>query len=566
MSDSPEVRDARKLNARSRTLLGGIDRSGARSMFKAIGLNDDDLNKPLIAIANTWIEIGPCNYHLRRIAAKIKEGVRAAGGTPLEFNTVSINDGITMGTEGMKASLISRELIADSIELVTRANYFDGVIAIGACDKTIPGSIMGLLRLDLPSIFLYGGTIVAGELDGKPLDIVSVYEAIGAYTSGKITEEQLKAIEDHACPGAGACGGQYTANTMATISEIMGICPMGMADVPAVDPDKDKVAFQAGEMILDLIEKDLRPSQFITRKSLENAIASAAASAGSTNSILHTLAFAREAGIDFTLDDIEAISKRTPMIGDLRPTGRFVAADTYKAGGVRLLAQRMLKGGYLHGDAMTVTGRTLAEEAAEAVETPGQEVIRPLSNPIKASGGLVVLKGNLAPDGAAAKLKGDEPQYHRGPARVFESEEDAYHAVENREIKAGDVVVIRYEGPVGGPGMREMLQVTASIVGQGLGRDVMLITDGRFSGGTRGLMIGHIAPEAMVGGPLGLLQEGDIIVVDVAKRSLSVELSDEELAKRKAAWTAPEPHYKSGVMAKYAKLVAQASDGAVTNR
>lgn len=562
---NPNGDRTRALNTRSRTLVEGDDRAGARAMFKAIGLTDDDLAKPLIGIANTWTEIGPCNFHLRRLSAKVKEGIRAAGGTPLEFNTVSISDGITMGTEGMKASLISRELIADDIELVVRANMLDGVVALSSCDKTIPGTMMALIRLDLPSLMLYGGTIMPGMVDGKPVDIVSVYEAIGAYSAGKITREQLNAIENAACPGPGACGGQFTANTMAMISQIIGICPMGFADVPAEDPRKDDVSFQAGELILKLIEQDIRPSQLFTRAALENAIATATATAGSTNAVLHTLAFAREAGVPFTLDDIEAISKRTPVIADMRPTGRFVAADLYRAGGVALLTQRMIEGGYLDGSTPTVTGQTLAQIAATAQETPGQEVIRPLDQLIKETGGLVVLKGNLAPDGAVVKLKGDEPAYHRGPARVFDREDDAFHAVQQQQIKPGDVVIIRYEGPVGGPGMREMLQTTAALVGQGLGRDVMLITDGRFSGGTRGLMIGHVAPEAMVGGPLGLLQEGDMIEVDVNERRISVLLDDAELERRRAAWMQPAPRYTSGVMAKYAKLARQADDGAVTN-
>ena len=555
----------RALNARSRTLVEGDDRAGARAMFKAIGLTDDDLAKPLIGIANTWTEIGPCNFHLRRLSAKVREGIRAAGGTPLEFNTVSISDGITMGTEGMKASLISRELIADDIELVVRANMLDGVVALSSCDKTIPGTMMALIRLDLPSLMLYGGTIMPGKVDGESVDIVSVYEAIGAYSAGRITREQLNAIENAACPGPGACGGQFTANTMAMISQIIGICPMGFADVPAEDPRKDDVAYQAGELVLKLIENNVRPSQLFTRTALENAIATATATAGSTNAVLHTLAFAREAGIPFTLDDIEAISNRTPVITDMRPTGRFLAADLYRAGGVALLTKRMIEGGYLNGDAPTVTGQTLAQIAASAQETPGQEVVRPLDQPIKETGGLVVLKGNLAPDGAVVKLKGDEPTYHRGPARVFDREDDAFHAVQNEQINSGDVVIIRYEGPVGGPGMREMLQTTAALVGRGLGRDVMLITDGRFSGGTRGLMIGHVAPEAMVGGPLALLQEGDMIEVDINERRISVLLDDAELERRRAAWKRPAPHYTSGVMAKYARLARQADDGAVTN-
>lgn len=557
--------ERQELNTRSRTLVEGADRAGARAMLKAIGLTDEDLAKPLIAVANTWTEIGPCNFHLRRLAAKVKEGIRAAGGTPFEFNTISINDGITMGTEGMKASLISREIIADSIELVTRANMLDGIIALSSCDKTIPGTIMALIRLNLPGLMLYGGTIMPGSHQGEDVDLVNVFEAIGKYQTDQITLEELHALEDVACPGAGACGGQFTANTMATISEIMGICPTGMASVPAEDPEKDDVAFRAGTMVLDLIKKDIRPRQIITRVALENAIASAAATAGSTNAVLHTLAFAREAGIDFTLDDIESISRRTPVIADMRPTGKYMALHMHQAGGVALLAQRMVDGGLMDGSATTVTGQTIAEIAASAEETPGQEVILPLDDPIKETGGLVVLRGNLAPQGAVVKLKGDEPTHHRGPARIFNREEDAFEAIQNRKIVKDDVVVIRYEGPTGGPGMREMLQVTAALVGQGLGQDVMLITDGRFSGGTRGLMIGHVAPEAMVGGPIGLLEEGDIIEVDIPARKIQVELSDDVLAERRASWTAPEPNYSGGVMAKYAKLVAQADDGASTN-
>jgi len=566
MSDSPEIRDAVKaLNARSRTLVAGDDRAAARSMFKAIGLTDDDLNKPIIGIANTWTEVGPCNFHLRRLAHKMKEGIRAAGGTPLEFNTVSISDGITMGTEGMKASLISREMIADSIELVARANYFDGVIALAACDKTMPGTIMALIRLDVPSLMLYGGSIMPGKLNGKDLTVQSVFEAAGAYAAGKITAEEFKAVEDAACPGPGACGGQFTANTMGTLAEIMGICPMGYADVPAMDAEKDNVAFRAGELILKMIEMDIRPSKIITRKSLENAIASVATTGGSTNGVLHTLAFAREASIPFTLEDIEHISKRTPLIADLLPTGKYTAVDVHKAGGIRLIAKRLVDGGYVDGSCLTATGKTLAEEAASAVETPGQQVIRDWDNAISPEGGLHILSGNLAPRGAVIKLKGDEPRIHRGPARIFNREEDAMYAVQTQQIVAGDVVIIRYEGPVGGPGMREMLGVTAAITGQGLGRDVLLITDGRFSGATRGMCIGHVAPEAMLGGPLGLLQEGDTIIVDIDARTLNVELSAAELEKRAAAWTPPKPNYSSGVMAKYAKTAQQADDGAVTN-
>ncbi|MBC8097823.1 MAG: dihydroxy-acid dehydratase [Armatimonadetes bacterium] len=564
MSDATHA-VATALNTRSRALIEGDNRAAARAMFKAIGLSDADLAKPLIAIANTWTEIGPCNFHLRRLSAKLKEGVRAAGGTPLEFNTISISDGITMGTEGMKASLISRELIADSIELVARANYFDGIIALSSCDKTIPGTVMALLRLDIPALMLYGGSIAPGNYRGKDVTIQDVFEAIGAHANGRITQAELHDIEAVACPGPGACGGQFTANTMATLCEIMGISPMGMNDIPAMSDGKDAVSVKAGELIMQLIADDRRPSHIVTRQALENAIASAAATGGSTNAILHTLAFAREAGIPLTLDDIEAVSARTPLLADMKPTGRFTAIDMHHAGGIRLLAQRMLEGGYLHGDALTVTGQTLAHEAASAHETPGQQVIVPLAAPLHATGGLVVLKGNLAPRGAVIKLKGDEPTVHRGPARVFEREEDAMAAVQAQQIVKGDVVVIRYEGPVGGPGMREMLGVTAAISGQGLGRDVLLITDGRFSGATRGLCIGHIAPEAMLGGAIGLVREGDLIEVDTAERRLSILVSEEELAARQAAWRAPQPHYTSGVMSKYARTTLQADDGAVTN-
>jgi dihydroxy-acid dehydratase len=564
MSDSPQIRDAvHKL--RSRTLLEGNDRAAARAMLKAIGLTDADLAKPLIGIANTWTEVGPCNFHLRRLAHKLKEGVRAAGGTPLEFNTVSISDGITMGTEGMKASLISREMIADSVELIARANYFDGLICLSACDKTMPGTIMSIIRLDIPAMMLYGGTIMPGKLDGKDLTVQDVFEAAGAYAAGKISAEQFKAVEDAACPGPGACGGQFTANTMGTLAEIMGICPMGYADIPAMDSAKDSVSVRAGELIMQMVEQDLRPSKIITRKSMENAMASVAATGGSTNAVLHTLAFAREAGIPWTIDDIEQINKRTPLICDLKPTGAYTALDVHNAGGIRLIAQRLVEGGYADGSCLTITGKTLAQEAASAHEPAGQQVIHTWANAINQNGGLHILKGNLAPRGGVIKLKGTEPRVHRGPARIFNREEDAMHAVQSLQIKAGDVVVIRYEGPVGGPGMREMLGVTAAINGQGLGQDVLLITDGRFSGATRGMCIGHVAPEAMLGGPIGLLQEGDIITVDIEQRSLNVDLSAAELERRAAAWQPPAPHYRRGVLAKYALTAQQADDGAISN-
>ena len=551
------------LNQRSRTLVHGAERAGARAMLKAVGYDDEALAKPLIGIANTWTEIGPCNFHLRKLAYDVKRGIRAAGGTPFEFNTVSISDGITMGTEGMKGSLVSREVIADSIELVAMSNMLDGVVALSACDKTIPGTIMALIRLNLPALMLYGGTIYPGQFKGQDVDLVNVFEALGRFQAGQITYEELIAVENVACPGPGACGGQFTANTMAMISEIIGICPMGMGDVPAEDPQKATVAYQAGQMMMDVLARGIRPADLVTRTSLENAIAASAATAGSTNSILHCLAFAREAGIELTLDDIEAISRRTPIIGDLRPTGRYVALDLYKAGGVPILLNRLMAGGHLRGDTPTVSGQTLAEACADAQETAGQDVIRDLDDAIKDSGGLVVLKGNLAPDGAVVKLK-DVPPPLTGPARVFDTEEAAFEAVAQRQIVEGDVLVIRYEGPVGGPGMREMLQITAALFGQGLGSKVGLITDGRFSGGTRGLMIGHTAPEAAVGGPIALLQEGDRITIDVSQRLLEVDLSAAELAGRRAEWQPPQPNYTKGVMAKYAQLVSQANDGAVT--
>ena len=561
MSSTNGVRAA--LNQRSRTLVAGAERAGARAMLKAVGYDDEALAKPLIGVANTWTEIGPCNFHLRKLAVDVKRGIRAAGGTPFEFNTVSISDGITMGTEGMKGSLISREVIADSIELVAMSNMLDGVVALSACDKTIPGTIMALIRLNVPSLMLYGGTIYPGMHKGERLDVVSVYEALGKFQSGEITHDELMAVENLACPGPGACGGQFTANTMAMISEIIGICPMGMGDVPAEDPEKENVSYRAGELMLQILENNIRPSDLVTRRSLENALAASAATAGSTNSILHCLAFAREAGIEFTLDDIEQISRRTPIIGDLRPTGKYVALDLYRAGGVPILVNRLIEGGYLSGDTQTVTGQTLAQACADAAETDGQDVVRDLDNAIKDSGGLIVLKGNLAPDGAVVKLK-DTPPPLIGPARVFNTEEDAFEAVSNRQIVEGDVVIIRYEGPVGGPGMREMLQITAALFGQGLGGKVGLVTDGRFSGGTRGLMIGHCAPEAAVGGPIALLEEGDMITIHISQRLLHVDLRDAELEARRARWQAPIPNYSKGVMAKYARQVSQANDGAVT--
>jgi len=549
---------------RSRTITDGRDRAGARSMLKAIGFTDQDLARPIVGIANTWIETMPCNFHLRRLAAKVKEGVRAAGGTPMEFNTIAISDGVTMGTEGMKASLISREVIADSIELVGRGHMFDAMVALVACDKTIPGAAMALLRLNVPSILLYGGSIAPGRFDGHDVTIQDVYEAIGANAAGLMTDADLKRLEDAACPAAGACGGQFTANTMSTVMEFIGMSPMGFNGIPAMDAKKDEVSYQTGQMVMDLLKRGVRPRDILTRKAFENAIASVAASGGSTNSVLHLLAMATEAEVSLSIDDFDPISSRTPLLADLKPGGKYVATDVHRAGGIPLIAKKLIEGGFLDETQMTPSGRTLGEEARAVKETPGQDVVKSVSNPIKKSGGLVILKGNLAPEGGVVKITGHERLQHRGPARVFDREEDAMQAVTSRSIKAGDVVVIRYEGPRGGPGMREMLGVTGALVGQGLGESVALLTDGRFSGATRGLMVGHVAPEAARGGPIAALADGDTIVFDVEKRRLDVELSDAEIKKRLANWREPEPRYKSGVFAKYAALVSSASEGAVT--
>ncbi len=553
------------LKKHSSAITDGPSRAPARSMFKAVGYGDDDLRKPFIGVANSWIEIGPCNFHLRRLSAKVKEGIRAAGGTPFEFNTVSINDGITMGAEGMKASLVSREVIADSVELVARGNHFDAIVCLSGCDKTNPGMMMALARLDIPGLVLYGGSIVPGHYAGRDVTIADVFEAVGKYTSGQIGDAELKAIEDSACPGAGACGGQFTANTMSTVMEFLGISPMGSNGIPAMSPEKDGAAFAAGQLVMDLLRNDLRPSQIFTRQAFENAIACVAATGGSTNAVLHLLALAKEAGVDLNIDDFDRISEHTPIIADLKPGGRFVASDVYAAGGIQLIAKRLLEGGYLHRDAITVTGRTIAEEASKAQETPGQEVVVPLDRPLKPTGGLVILKGNLAPEGCVVKMAGHNMLYHRGPARVFDSEEASFEAVKNNTIKPNDVVVIRYEGPKGGPGMREMLGVTAALAGAGLDSSVALLTDGRFSGATHGLMAGHVAPEAARGGPIAVVRDGDMIVFDVNARRLSVELSDAELADRLKAWTPPAPKYKSGVMAKYANMVSSSSTGATTS-
>jgi len=548
----------------SRNITEGSSRAGARSMYKAVGFTDADLAKPLIAVANTWIETMPCNFHLRRLAVKVKEGIKAAGGTPMEFNTIAISDGETMGTEGMKASLVSREVIADSIELVCRGQLFDAVVCLVGCDKTIPGAAMALARMNLPGLVLYGGTIAPGKFRGKDVTIQDVYEAIGANAAGKMSDSDLRELENVACPGAGACGGQYTANTMSTVMEAIGLSPMGFNAIPAMDPRKDEVAYRCGEVVMNLLQKGIRPSDILTKKAFENAIASVAVTGGSTNSVLHLLAISREMGVPLHIDDFQRVSERTPLLANLKPAGKYVATDVDAAGGIPVIAKRLLDGKHADGSAMTVTGKTFAEEANNARETPGQDVIAPLAQPLKATGGLVILKGNLAPEGAVVKMSGHERPSHTGPARVFDSEEAAMQALIGKQIKPGDVVVIRYEGPKGGPGMREMLGVTAAIVGEGLGETVALLTDGRFSGATRGLMIGHVAPEAALGGPIAAVHEGDRIIIDTKTRKLEVEISDAEISRRLAEWKSPPPKYTTGVFAKYAALVASAAEGAIT--
>ena len=533
-------------------------------MLKAVGFTDADLRRPLVGVANTWIEVMPCNIHLRDLAVHVKEGIREAGGTPIEFNTIAISDGISMGTEGMKASLVSREVVADSIELVVRGHLFDAVVALCGCDKTIPGTAMALARLDVPGLVLYGGSIDPGKFEGRDVTIQDVFEAVGAHAAGRMSDEALKNLEDRACPGAGACGGQFTANTMAMALEFLGISPMGSAGVPATDPHRKEVAREAGRLSMRLLRDDLRPRRILTMQAFENAIASIAATGGSTNGVLHLLALSREAGVPLKIDDFDRISGRTPLLADLKPGGRFIANDMQRAGGTRLIAKRLLEAKVLHADALTVSGASLGEEAAKASEAAGQEVIRPLANPISETGGLVILRGSLAPDGCVVKVAGKSWLAHRGPARVFDREEDAFRAVQERRIEAGDVVVIRYEGPGGGPGMREMLGVTAAIVGQGLGDKVALLTDGRFSGATHGLMAGHVAPEAARGGPIAAVRDGDTIVFDVKKRRLDLEVSKSEISARMKSWKAPAPRYAGGVFAKYARLVSSASEGAVT--
>jgi dihydroxy-acid dehydratase len=552
------------LKHRSRSITEGNSRAGARSMFKAIGFTDADLSKPLVGVANTWIETMPCNFHLRRLTEKVKEGIRAAGGTPMEFNTIAISDGETMGTEGMKASLVSREVIADSIELVCRGQLFDAVVCVVGCDKTIPAGAMALARLNIPGLVLYGGTIAPGVYRGKDVTIQDVYEAIGANAAGKMSDAELHELENVACPGAGACGGQYTANTMSTVMELIGLSPMGFNGVPAMDARKDDVAFRCGAVVMNLLEKGILPKDILTRAAFDNAIAGVACTGGSTNAVLHLLALAREIGIPLAIDDFQKVSERTPLLANLKPAGKYVAADVDKAGGIPVIAKRLFDGKFADGSTMTVTGRTFGEEANAAKETPGQPVIAPLDHPLKKTGGLVILHGNIAPEGCVVKISGHERLTHRGPARVFDSEEAAMAAVTGKQIKPNDVVVIRNEGPKGGPGMREMLGVTAAIVGEGLGDSVALLTDGRFSGATRGLMIGHVAPEAALGGPIAALREGDTIHIDINQRKLEVEVNDSTLKHRLSEWKALKPKYPSGVFAKYAALVQSASEGAIT--
>jgi len=549
---------------KSRTILDGPDRAAARAFFRAIGFTDDDLKRPLIGVAHCWIEITPCNWNHRKLAEKVKEGVRAAGGTPIEFNSITVTDGIAMGTEGMKASLISRETVADSVELVVRGHLMDAFVGISGCDKTIPAMVMAMARLDLPSVMLYGGSILYGEYKGRRLTIQDVFEAVGAFNAGKIDAQELGAIESRACPGGGACGGQFTANTMATAFEMLGVSPMGSNDVPAMDPRKEEIAFETGKLVMDLLNKGVRPRQLITKRALQNAIAGVMATGGSTNAVLHLLAVAKEAGVKLTIDEFDPVSRRTPLLADLKPWGSYTAPEMYAAGGMAVVAKRLLDAGLLNATEMTVTGRTIGDEARAARETPGQKVIRPLANPIARHGGIAILRGNLAPEGCVAKVAGHAEEVFRGAARVFEREEDAFVAVKAGKIKAGDFIVIRYEGPKGGPGMREMLHVTGALQGAGLGSSVALMTDGRFSGATHGVMVAHVAPEAAVGGPIAAVRNGDTIVLDVKQRRLDVELSAAEIKKRLRAVKPPKPRYTWGVMAKYARLVSSASDGAVT--
>ena len=548
----------------SRAITEGPDRAPARAMLKGMGFTDADLSRPIVGVASTWTETMPCNFHLRRLAERVKEGIRAAGATPMEFNTIAISDGVTMGTEGMKASLVSREVIADSVELVGRGHLFDAMVVLVGCDKTLPGGAMALLRLDLPSLLLYGGSIAPGRFEGRDVTIQDVFEAVGAHAAGKLPLAKLKELEDVACPGSGACGGQYTANTMALAMEVLGLSPPGYATIPAEDPRKDDATRAAGATVVKLLKEGCKPSSVLSRTSFDNAIAAVAATGGSTNAVLHLLAIAREAHIPLEIDDFEEVSRRTPLIADLKPGGQYTAVDLDRAGGMGLVVQRLLQEKKLDGTARTADGKTWNDHAKDAKEWPGQKVVRPSGQPLRPTGGLVILHGNLAPEGCVLKMAGHERSYHRGPARVFDREEDAFAAVRDRRIHAGDVMVIRYEGPKGGPGMREMLGVTAAIVGQGLGYDCALLTDGRFSGATRGLMIGHVSPEAALGGPIAGVHEGDTIHIDINQRVLEVEVSDTALRQRMAQWKAPQPKYPGGVFGKYAALVSSASEGAIT--
>jgi dihydroxy-acid dehydratase len=560
----PYIRSTDPAKRHSSALTDGPDRAPARSMLKAIGFTDDDLAKPLIGVATTWIETMPCNFNQRRLAEFVKQGIRRAGGTPMEFNTISVSDAVTMGTEGMKMSLVSREVIADSIELTARGHLFDGLVCLVGCDKTVPAAAMALGRLDIPGVVLYNGTIYPGTYKGRAVDVVTVFEAVGAYQAGTITLDELYEIEGVACPGAGACGGQYTANTMSTVMEFIGLSPAGLNGIPAEDPRKDEAATRTGELVMRLVRDDVRPKDIVTRDALENGIASIAATGGSTNGVLHILGIAHEFGIPLDIDEFGAIADRTPVVADMRPGGRFTAADMYDAGGVSLVMRELLKRDLLHGEARTVDGRTIADIASSVSETPGQRVVVPVETPLKPVGGLTILRGTLSPEGCVVKLAGHERRHHAGPARVFDSEEATFQALERGAIQPGDVVVIRYEGPAGGPGMREMLAVTGAIQGQGLGESVALLTDGRFSGGTHGLMIGHVSPEAALGGPIALVEEGDMIVIDVDRKALDLDVAAEILAERRRQWVRPEPAYRGGVMAKYAALVSSASTGAVT--
>ena len=550
--------------SRSRVLIDGPNRAPARAMMRGAGYGDDDFTKPLIGVAHSWIEIMPCTVHLRTIAEWVKEGIREAGGTPVECNTIAVSDGIAMGTEGMKASLVSREIVADSIELVVRGHQLDALVAISGCDKTIPGCVMALARLDVPGLMLYGGSIMPGRFEGRDVTIGDVFEAVGAHNAGRLSAAKLEELERVACPGAGSCGGQFTANTMATAFEAMGISPAGSSGVPALDPRRRAVAREAGRLVMKLLAEDQRPSRVITRDAIENAIAAVMATGGSTNAVLHLLAVAREAKVELSIDDFDTISARTPLLADMKPWGRFTAPDMERAGGIMLVMQRLLDAGLLRKDAVTVTGRTIGEEARAAKETPGQEVVRPLKTPLAPSGGLVILRGSLAPDGCVTKVAGHDTPTRTYTAKVFDREEDAFASIEGRHVVAGDIVVIRYEGPKGGPGMREMLAVTGALVGAGLGDKVALVTDGRFSGATHGIAVGHVAPEAATGGPIGLVQDGDRITIDVSRRRIDLEVDGAELARRRSAWRAPEPRYRTGALAKYAKLVSSAAEGAVT--